>query len=590
MLRPSYPLTSFVSRACLVLSAFAPIASAQNVFVGPASDPDCDYTTIQAAVDAWAASPSTDFVTVFIANAQTYPATAITIPTPAASTALSLRGDMPACRLENSSGRAVLDGTGNGGLPVIAVEGFVAGDEHRYQLTLGPLEITGGQVFGNGGGVRVRGNAVVSLFEADVHDNSATNGGGIAFEATADGVPNLILFGNVAPANVHDNQATQDGGGLYCVDATMNADHYVLIAGNYSGRNGGGIAQQDCTSQIYPPRSTGVVDPDVGLRTNTAVGDGGGAWASGGYLTVNGAPPQKPAPVVGNVAGGNGGGLYFTGLGSTTSNIQRGIQFDDNHAGGDGGALFADSGYLQLSGGLSAAACSDLAGCPRFRGNHADAAGGAIALSGTANASIATQMFSDNDAAQASVMQIGGAGASATLFNVHVAGNHGSPELLRASGGSFNLQYVTIADNGADDDSLVRLVAPGGFGAQNSILYDFNGAASGVVIDAPAGTPLFIDCVLVHDVSGLAGEPNVTNLIAVDPQWDTSGAYSPGLYVPGPDSPAVDACGAGPGNIADLLGNPRPSDLPKPDGVGSYDMGAIERVPDELFGDGFEQP
>jgi hypothetical protein len=120
------------------------MVSAQNVFVGPAGDPDCDYTSIQAAVDAWAASPSADFVTLFIANAQAYPATAITIPTPVASTGLSLRGDMPACRLVNPSGRAVLDGTGNGGVPVIDVEGSVAGDEHRFQVTLGPLEITGG--------------------------------------------------------------------------------------------------------------------------------------------------------------------------------------------------------------------------------------------------------------------------------------------------------------------------------------------------------------------------------------------------------------------------------------------------------------
>ena len=38
------------SLSVLVALLAAPAATAQYVFVGPASDPDCDYTTIQAAV------------------------------------------------------------------------------------------------------------------------------------------------------------------------------------------------------------------------------------------------------------------------------------------------------------------------------------------------------------------------------------------------------------------------------------------------------------------------------------------------------------------------------------------------------------
>ena len=103
--------------ALLAACAFAPPAMAQLVFVGPASDPDCDYETIQQAVDAWAASPSSDFVTVFIANAQAWPAQAITIPTPVASSGIGLRGEFPGCRLEAQGGQAVLDGAGGAGGP-----------------------------------------------------------------------------------------------------------------------------------------------------------------------------------------------------------------------------------------------------------------------------------------------------------------------------------------------------------------------------------------------------------------------------------------------------------------------------------------
>ena len=586
MPRLPHPLAVFLLAACFALP-FASPASAQFVFVGPASDPDCDHDTIQAAVDAWAASPSSDFVTVFIANSQAWPAQAITIPAPLASSGIGLRGEFPGCRLEAQGGRAVLDGAGGVAAPVIDIEGTVAGDEGRFEVVLGHIDITGGDhAGGNGGGVRLRGNAVLSVSEARIHDNAAQNGAGIAVEATASGVPHLIMAGNQAPAAIVDNQASGDGGGLFCSAATMYCDRYCLVAGNAAGGNGGGVAQQDCGTSMYPHNNSASADPDVGLRMNTAVGDGGGAWVSGGYFALDGTLPEKPAPVVGNVAGGDGGGLYFTGI-ESTSNVHRGVQFDDNQAGGDGGALFADSGFLQLH---ALQACGEVDGCMRFRGNHADVAGGAIALSGNASGLLNDVMFSDNDAAQASVLQVGGAGAGVTLTNVHVAGNHGASELLGSSGGYIDLRYVTVADNGGDDDALVRFDAAGGFSASNSLLHDENGAGSGIVVAEPGGTSFNVDCVLVHDDTGLVGQPGVGNLIVADPQWDTSGLYPAGLHVPGPDSPAVDACAAGTGTIPDLLGNARPQDLPRPDGMGPYDMGAIERLPDRIFGDGFEMP
>ena len=585
---PSFPIR-FVR--CLFAAVFAlPFAqqaSAQFVFVGPASDPDCDYNSIQAAIDAWAASPDSDFVTVFIANAQAWPAQAITIPTPLASSGLGLRGEFPGCRLEAQGGRAVLDGTGGLAAPVIDIEGTTAGDEARFEVVLGNLDITGGDhAGGNGGGVRLRGNVVLSVVEGRIHDNAAQNGAGIAVEATAAGVPHLIMLGNQLPTSIVDNVASGDGGGLFCSAATMYCDRYCQVAGNSAAGNGGGVAQHDCGTSMFPQPNSAVADPAAGLRGNTAAGDGGGAWVSGGYFGLDGSLPAKPAQVAGNIAGGSGGGLYYTGLGDA-SNMHRGVQFDDNQAGGDGGALFADSGFLQL---FALQACGEPEGCMRFRGNHADGAGGAIALSGNASGLLSSLMFADNDAAHASVLQVGGAGAGVTLTNVHVAGNHGASELLRSSGAYVDLRYVTVADNGSDDDALVRFDAAGGFCASNSLLHDANGVDSGIVVAEPGGTTFNLDCVLVHDDTGLAGQPGVTDLVVADPQWDTSGSYPAGLYVPGPDSPAVDACGFGTGAIPDLLGTARPQDLPRPDGVGPFDMGAIERLPDRIFGDGFEMP
>lgn len=580
---------SLSSLSVLAALLAAPAASAQQVFVGPASDPDCDYPTIQAAVDAWAASPSTDFLMIYVTSAQAYPATAITIPPPAASTGLSISGGMPSCHLQAATGHVVLDGAGNGGVPVIDVDGSFAGDEHRFEVTVGPLEITGGNVPGNGGGVRVRGNVVVTLFETDVHDNTAMNGGGVSVEATAAGAPHLILVGNQAPAAIRDNVANQDGGGLYCANATVYCDRYCGVAGNQAGVDGGGIAQQACGTSLNPSPSL-VIDPEVGIRSNTALGSGGGVWASGGYFNISASTPLKPVPVSGNAAGGSGGGIHLSGVGAGSSLTFRGVHFDDNSAGGDGGALYADTSLLMVDAPIVVNCGRAFDGCPRFKGNHASGAGGALALAGDASLLAWNVVFADNDAAQASVLQVGASPAGVTLINTHVAGSHGAPELLRSAGGYVDLRYVTIADNVADDDALVRFDAAGVFGAGNSILWDDNGASTGAVLAAPAGMAFNVNCVLVHEDGALGGQPGVTDLVVADPEWDTSGIYPAGMYVPGPDSPAVDACGAGPGNVPDLIGTPRPQDLPRPDGVGAYDMGAIERAPDLVFADGFELP
>src|SRR5687768_15703679 len=96
----------------LLLALVATPAAAQFIFVGPAGDTDCDYSSIQAAVDAWAASPNPDFVSIFIAHSQVWNGQQIVVPTPVASAGLNLRGDYPGCVLGGTPGRASLDGSG----------------------------------------------------------------------------------------------------------------------------------------------------------------------------------------------------------------------------------------------------------------------------------------------------------------------------------------------------------------------------------------------------------------------------------------------------------------------------------------------
>jgi predicted outer membrane repeat protein len=577
----------------LAASLVASPASAAMVFVGPASDPDCDYATVQAAVDAWAASPDEEFWAIFIANTQSWTAQAITIPTPAASSGIGLRGEYPGCRLGGVQGRATLSGSGGVAAPVIDIVGSTAGEAARFEVVILEVDVTGGDhAGGNGGGVRVRGNVVLTIGQARIHGNTAANGGGVALEATPAGAPHLILAGNSLPATIEDNVATQDGGGFYCANATIYCDRHCRIAGNDAGDDGGGIAQTECGTSLYFPRSSAPPNPEAGMQGNTAVDDGGAAWVSGGYFSTGGFGATSPSPIADNVAGGDGGGVYYTAMSTSGSSSQHvGIQFDRNSAGGAGGAIFMDSGFMHVYSPPGGASCADgIESCSRFEGNVA-ADGGAIALRGTSNLLLSEQLFADNEALRGSVLDLAGANHGATLTNVHVSGSRGASEVIRSSGGYVDLRYVTIGENNGDDTALIRFDVAGALTASNSILHDLDGVDSGVAVAAVAGTTFAINCMLVHDDSGLDGAPGVSNLISADPQWDTSGEFPAGLYGPGPSSPAVDACGFGTGAIPDLLGTARPADTPAPNGAGAFDMGAIERpVIIEIFADGFESP
>lgn len=568
-----------------LLFAFAvPVGAQTVVFVGPPSDPGCDYASIQQAIDDWAASASTEFLIVHVANAHTYTAQQITIPTPVASTGISLRGQYPGCALESSGGRALLSGAGAPTGPVIDVIGTGA----RFEVNFSYLEIAdGANPGGNGGGVRVRGNVLVGLFESVVRDNSAALGGGIAVESTAAGQPDVLMAGSAAPTIVSGNQASE-GGGLYCTGAILRCNRYCLVSGNVASGNGGGIAHHDCLTGFSFARNQLPLDPLVGLRGNSAGGDGGGVWASGGELRLGAFGSPGPAPVVGNSAGGDGGGALFTG---SINGGGFGVQFDGNTAVGSGGGLAVRGGlpsFGPTGGGFDCRGALDT--CPRWRDNAAGVRGGAVHVEGAAlGVSITASLVDGNQAASASVLDLQGSSGGAVLRNTQVAGNTGASELFLLDGGSLALHYATIADNGADDSALVRLEAPATFSALNTVMFDDNGAGSGVVLEAATGSTFQVDCMLVHEDSALGGQPGVSGLVVADPQWDDSGDFDASLYVPGPGSAAVDACTAGAGPIPDLLGTPRPQDTPLADLAGPYDMGAIERRASvDIFRDGFE--
>ncbi|MCB0208432.1 MAG: DUF5123 domain-containing protein [Anaerolineae bacterium] len=181
------------------------------------------------------------------------------------------------------------------------------------EVTLSWLEITNGQVSGNGGGILSQAD-LLTLTTVDVISNSATNGGGLYIgpNATATGFDGEIT----------DNQATNDGGGIYVASGgDVSIAGGFPIFGNEAGGDGGGIYYEgvnlyirnkqinensaDNGAGIYAVGSGTMLLENPNFYNNQATTDGGGFYYAG-----SGSPRLHHATIRENSAGNQGGGVY----------------------------------------------------------------------------------------------------------------------------------------------------------------------------------------------------------------------------------------------------------------------------------------
>ena len=150
---------------------------------------------------------------------------------------------------------------------------------------------------GVGGGIRTYGelhltNSTLSANTADL------NGGGVAvrYGNVPVRIANTLFTGNATQVESFDNGAGSWGGGLY---VESDGDVTVIgsaFEGNIAGQ-GGGIG-------VYNLLRTSSVTVSHGSITgNVAYGNGGGLWVFGGTVTVNAVTIES------NMANGSGGGI-----------------------------------------------------------------------------------------------------------------------------------------------------------------------------------------------------------------------------------------------------------------------------------------
>ena len=174
-------------------------------------------------------------------------------------------------------------------------------------------------------------NSTVNLLGGSIHNNvSGAHGGGLSIGATANDMVSVTVSGNM---EVYGNESRggNGGGGLYIEGGvTLTMDGGKIY--DNKAVKGGGVCLYTISTKLAKMNMSGGT-----ISGNTARGDGGGVYVSGGTFTMS------DTAVISDNAANYGGGVYLTAASQLT--MDNGA-ISNNTANGHGGAL-----YMQDVGG-----------------------------------------------------------------------------------------------------------------------------------------------------------------------------------------------------------------------------------------------
>jgi hypothetical protein len=554
----------------------------------------CQYTSIQAAIDAAAANPGPD--TIRIAPAATADGRYLQQQLSISGQVVTLDGGYASCASAAPTQVTGLDGAGGSANSVISISG------NGNDVRLLRLRITGGDESSDayGGGVGGAFGGTLRIEESEISNNSAGFGGGIYVSSGT-----LVLGPNV---RIIGNSAGHDGGGIMLNGGALRAD----ADGIYIGLNraedgeGGGIAVRQANADLGSPGGFGLPM----LHLNRAKYGGALSITTGDLGTgpsrvrLYSTDATRPIRLSGNVATATGGAVFLrpssdVSLASATATLcASDFRIDDNRA-VEGSAIYADSDYslandlratqVYLNPEIScesvparpnnAVRCTGAPGCNSIDGNEAGddigATTGATILLQNAGALVARnvelrdnlggrllRVFGDVDHAT-------GRRALASFDGCLIAGNAMTQELMRLHDAQvgLSLTHCTVTDNTSGGSGLFVFDSQGEtpLTLQRSIVWQ-----PGATLVAGTPSARTLRELLVSETASLAG---ATDIVEADPRF-LDAQY--GDYRLQAASPAVDFTGTGTGS--DLDGAPRRRDLPvKIDRNGTGDLGAYER-------------
>jgi hypothetical protein len=229
-----------------------PVAHAVSYTVCPAGPPDCNYSTVQAAVDATSEGDVVKVATGTYTDVNNYGGDAQAVYI---SKTLTIRGgyistfsDPP----DPEANPTTLDAQGQG--RVLHIIGNIS-------PTVEGLNIIGGDTSGNGGGIVVNDEAMLALSHSVVTDNMAGGkGGGVAINNGSSAI--------ITNSKIYANKASFEGGGI-----SANRDSYLnllrsRVVANVSLDNDAGGINCDYCSSTY-------------IENSIIAGNASARWAGG---------------------------------------------------------------------------------------------------------------------------------------------------------------------------------------------------------------------------------------------------------------------------------------------------------------------
>lgn len=566
-------------RLALVLISFfvAPSLSAAVALITVGGTPDCDVTTLQAAVDAVPNNvPEGDLYVIRVARSGTY--TGVSFD--AVDKEFLMQGGFADCdSLSPDEGMNTVINGGGSNTQIVNISNTI----ERKPITLANLTIE------NAAGNVASG---LSIASADVRLRDVTIQGitgairGAGIKVVGDDLgATLALETNVAVLN---NSVTQEGGGIYCGDGARLEISSSTAINNNQALQGGGIYANGCSGFINSG-GAGLASLFFNIRFNTA-SFGGGIYLDStqgptDIIIGEGLSSLDPRPlIVENEAAAQGGGIMA--VGDNTRLIVRNTLVGFNESGSLGGGIQSRNGAIVTVEGTRAR-CAGTENCSVIEQNRAPL-GGALSA-GTATILVNRTRILDNIATNnGSALFLQSQSAVGRFENVLVTGNDG-PSVFYQSNPASSPPLDTLLDVRAstfvDNPNATRVFE------LNSLGEAFIGRT---IVQAPVGVPVAdfdaanaptVECGFIHES------------VSVDQDAFTTVSTTPGFIDPAADDyriditavlGAVDRCPASPGYApVDLIGTERPFDAPIFDASGPFDPGAYEGI-DRFFRDRFE--
>jgi len=397
-------------------------------------------------------------------------------------------------------------GTADSGFSM-SLEGFVIQDGSAQP---------GSQAAGDGGGIRVQGDASLTLTNMVLeHNAAAAKGGGIAMES-APGNPWTLTFMNTDLLN---NQAGAAGGGLETNGpGTISIPPGMIISGNTSADGGGGIwINAGSVGPLFQSATLTMTGALVSGNSTTAPGSIGGgigasgagaitiidstikhnqaAGAGGGYGDVDftGTLTLLDSPFLGNTATGDGGAIDTRGGSTTISDAE----IQANTSGSNGGGILAGGQSLTILGGTIA-------------NNTAGGNGGGIDTGCVSTAISGAEIQANTSGGSGGGILAGGQSLtiqSATIANNNASGNGGGIEVDTSAGSTVTITASIINQNKSNGagGGIGELNDLGALVVQTSLFSNNSAGGNGGAIQEGSPATTIMDSEFKGNTSGGSG-------------------------------------------------------------------------------------